>query len=116
MADINPPGLPHASEVDLRVADAFERGPELRILVDGRPLRAYEGETVAVALLAAGIRRLRTTPALGEGRGPYCGMGVCFECLLIVDGQPNVRSCQEPVREGMRVQTQVGLGGVEVPR
>jgi predicted molibdopterin-dependent oxidoreductase YjgC len=95
---------------DLRIAGAFRRGDEVKLLLDGKPINAYEGESIAAALLAAGIRRFRATAVTGEPRGPYCGMGVCFECLMEVDGQPNVRTCQTAVRDGMRLRMQVGLG------
>ena len=87
-----------------------ERGREIRLLLDGDPLVAFEGETVAAAMFAAGRRATRRTARLGEPRGPYCGMGTCFECVLNIDGRPNVRSCRTPVREGLDVRTQDGLG------
>lgn len=93
-----------------RFDDAIARGRELEILIDGRPLRVFEGETVAVALLAAGQRALRTTARRRERRGMYCGIGVCFECVMTIDGCPNVRTCQTYVRAGMRVESQCGEG------
>jgi predicted molibdopterin-dependent oxidoreductase YjgC len=71
---------------------------------------AYEGESVGAALLAAGQRRLRLSPRRGEPRGMYCGIGVCFECLVAIDGRHGVRACQTPVRDGMRVATTAGHG------
>jgi D-hydroxyproline dehydrogenase subunit gamma len=79
---------------------------------DGAVVPAYEGQSVAAALMAAGIRVLRHIPQSGEYRGLYCGMGICFDCLMIIDGVPDTRSCMVVVQEGMRVETQVGLGGV----
>jgi aerobic-type carbon monoxide dehydrogenase small subunit (CoxS/CutS family) len=93
-----------------RVDDGLERGRSVTIIVDGAPVSAFEGETIGAALLAAGKRVLRTTARLGAPRGLYCGMGVCFECVMTVDGRPNVRTCQTPVREGMRIETQKGEG------
>jgi hypothetical protein len=78
-------------------------------------LLAYEGETVAAALLADGRRAFRRTVRRGEPRGLLCGMGVCFDCLVRVDGRPNVRACQTPVAEGMRVETPRGAGSWAVP-
>ncbi|MBX9584548.1 MAG: (2Fe-2S)-binding protein [Gemmataceae bacterium] len=92
------------------VWQAVARGPEVEIVVDGRPVRVFEGETVAAALLAEGRRALRTTDLRGEPRGLYCGIGVCFDCVMTIDGQPGVRTCQTPVRDGMRVETQAGVG------
>ncbi len=95
---------------DLRMTAAGERGRPLTILVDGREVGAYEGETVAAALFAVGHRVLRLTPRAETPRGYFCGMGVCHDCLMTVDGAPNVRACMTPVREGLRVETQRGLG------
>ena len=97
---------------DARIDGAVERGREIEILVDGKRARAFEGESVAAALLADGKRVLRTTPRRHEPRGLYCGMGVCFECVMIIDGRRNVRTCQTRVREGMRVDTQDGDGAL----
>jgi len=78
------------------------------ITVDGRPIRARTGDTVAAALLAAGIDRCRTTPVSGAPRAPYCLMGVCFECLVAIDGVGSRQACLVPVRDGMVVETQHG--------
>ncbi len=75
------------------------RGPALTISLDGREVTAYEGETVAAVLFAEGIVSTRTT-VTGEPRGVFCGMGVCFDCLVIVDGIPNTRACMTPVSRG----------------
>lgn len=90
--------------------DAVERGVRIDILVDGRPVTAFAGETVAVALLAAGKRALRHTARRSAPRGLYCGIGMCFDCVMTIDGRPNVRACQIEVRPGMRVDTQTGNG------
>ncbi len=73
-----------------------------RVVVDGTPVDAFEGESIAVALAAAGILTLRHSPAAGGGRGMFCLMGVCQECVVSVDGVP-VTACLEPVRDGMAV-------------
>ena len=75
------------------------------IIYDGRPLTAYPGQTIAEVLLAAGIRDFRNSPG-GSPRGFFCGMGVCFECRMIVDGRPNVRTCMTPATAGCRVAHQ----------
>ncbi len=75
---------------------------------DGTPVAAFAGDSVAAALLAAGIRICRTTPVSGAARGPYCMMGVCFECLVRIDDVGNRQGCLVPVRDGMRVETQRG--------
>ena len=99
-----------AAETQYRFDGAVSRGRGLEIIVDGRPVRAFEGETVAMALLAAGRRALRTTARRGEARGMYCGIGVCFDCVMTIDGRPNLRTCLTPVRAGMRVESQAGEG------
>ncbi len=86
----------------------LERGPRVTILLDGEAVEAYEGETVAAVLLARGEITTRTTPG-GEPRGIFCGMGVCFDCLMIVDGVPNTRACMTWVREGLDARRQDGL-------
>ncbi|HET7036342.1 MAG TPA: (2Fe-2S)-binding protein [Thermomicrobiaceae bacterium] len=88
----------------------------VRITVDGREIAAREGEVVAAALLANGIHVCRTMPHTGQPRGPFCAVGRCPDCAMIVDGRVNVRTCQEPVRAGMRVETQRGLGEWEARR
>lgn len=90
---------------------AVERGRPVTLHVDGRPLAAREGESVAAALLAAGDAHTRTSLA-GDRRGAFCGMGVCFECVAVIDGVPNTRTCMTFVRDGMRVEHQQGLGPV----
>ena len=82
--------------------------PPLEISFDGRPVAALEGETVAAALTAAGIRRLRTDDR-GAPRGVFCGMGVCFDCLVRIDGRPNQRACMTKVAPDMRVEPERGV-------
>lgn len=94
--------------LDLRLGG--DRGQPVEIFVDGERVLAFAGETVAGALLAAGRAFSRRTANRGQARGYYCGMGVCWDCALIVDGHPNVRACMTPVRKGLRVETQVGFG------
>jgi sarcosine oxidase subunit alpha len=74
------------------------------ILIDGRLLEVPEGITVAAALLNAGEDAFRDS-VTGAPRGPLCGMGICFECRVTIDGVPARRACLEPVVGGMRVTT-----------
>jgi sarcosine oxidase subunit alpha len=76
--------------------------------VDGQPIEARAGDTVAAAMLAAGLSRFRTTPVNEVPRAPYCMMGVCFDCLVTIDGVGSRQACLVPVREGMAVETQIG--------
>jgi D-hydroxyproline dehydrogenase subunit gamma len=85
-----------------------EAGTPVAITVDGKPISARAGDTVSAALIAAGIDHCRTTPVSGAPRAPYCLMGVCFECLVTVDGVGSRQGCLVPVREGMAVETQTG--------
>jgi predicted molibdopterin-dependent oxidoreductase YjgC len=85
-----------------------DKGATLLLKVDGREIRARDGDTVAAALLAAGIKHIRTTPVSGQPRAPYCLMGVCFDCLVTIDGVGSRQACLVPVREGMSVETQQG--------
>ncbi len=66
------------------------------------------GISVAAALLMSGINRFRATPVSESPRAPYCMMGVCFECLVEIDGVPNRQSCLIDVAEGMRIRSQEG--------
>ena len=85
-----------------------ETGAPVAITVDDKAVSARTGDTVAAALLLAGIDHCRTTPVTGAPRAPYCLMGVCFDCLVTVDGVGSRQGCLVPVREGMRVETQLG--------
>ena len=82
----------------------------LTFTFDGAPVTARDGEPIAAALLAAGIRVFRTMPESGEPRGGFCFVGRCTDCLVVVDGRPNVRACVTAARADMRVETQRGLG------
>lgn len=95
-----------------RLPDAGEA--TIRFTIDGRPATARPGDSVAAAMLAAGVDACRTTPVSGAARGPYCLMGVCFECLVVIDGIGNRQACLVPVEDGMRVERQQGardIGG-----
>ncbi len=89
-----------------RRSPVLARGQKIEIFIDGRPVEAYAGETIAAVFAAEGIRTFRHTTKRGEPRGLFCGMGVCYECLVTVDGVHAVRACMTPVTAGMRVETQ----------
>jgi predicted molibdopterin-dependent oxidoreductase YjgC len=82
--------------------------PALSFQFDGRAMAARAGDTVAAALLANGVSACRETPVSGAARGPYCMMGVCFECLVVIDGVGNRQGCLVPLADGMRIETQHG--------
>ncbi len=93
-------------EIGRRIAAGIERGRQFEIEVDGKPVAAYEGETIAAALLASGVRTFRHTAKHDAPRGIFCGMGICFDCVMTVNGVPNVRTCVTQVEPGMKVETQ----------
>lgn len=82
--------------------------PLMTLTVDGQAVTAEPGETVAAVLLRQPAPASRTTPVNGSPRAPFCMMGVCFDCLAIVDGAASTQSCLVTVREGMRVERQFG--------
>ncbi len=87
----------------------IERGPPITLQIDGQPISAFEGETIAAVLFAEGRRRiLRYTMKLGRPRSIFCGIGICYDCLVTVNGAPNVRACLTPVTDGMVIETQTG--------
>lgn len=92
------------------ILDCSHPGRQVKITVDGKSIPAYEGEPILASLLSAGIRINRYTIKRKEPRGLFCGIGQCTDCAMIVDGKPNVRTCITPVRDGMVIQTQNGLG------
>jgi len=93
-----------------RVLAGLDRGLPFTFQFDGQPVEAYPGESIAAALIASGRRRFRLTHKGQAPRGLYCGMGVCWECLMVVDGRPGVRACMTAASPGLRVETQRGLG------
>ncbi|MGZ4279715.1 MAG: (2Fe-2S)-binding protein [Solirubrobacteraceae bacterium] len=77
---------------------------------DGEPVACEPGQTIAAALLADGRRVLRRTRVAGAPRGMFCGIGACFDCLVVLNGRPGVRACLTDVAEGDDVRTQEGAG------
>ncbi len=83
---------------------------KVMIYVDGRQIEAQENEPIAAALMARGISVFHRTKRTGSPRGLFCAIGRCSDCFMIVDGIPNTRTCVTPVRSGMEIETQHGLG------
>src|ERR1051326_2367792 len=79
-------------------------------LCDGQQMRPCAGQTFAPGCLANAGAPGPTPPRTGEPRGLFCGMGVCFDCLIQVDGRSNVRACRAPVKAGLHVETPIGQG------
>lgn len=93
----------------LALTDA-DPGPPHTVTFDGRAIPALPGQTVAAALWSAGITAWRTTRLGGEPRGVFCGIGVCFDCLVQVNGRTNQRACLVPATPGDDIRTQDGSG------
>lgn len=92
------------------ILGSAEEKPRVKIKVDDQWMEAIEGEPVAAALMASGKMVFRYTTRLNEPRGVFCAIGRCTDCMMTVDGIPNVRTCITPVREGMVILTQRGEG------
>lgn len=80
------------------------------IYLDGEPIEALESDTIASALLAHGKKICRYTRKYNEPRGVFCAIGRCNDCIMTVDGIPNIRACITPVKDGMQIKTQIGNG------
>ncbi len=92
------------------VLGKLEDEREITIYVDGMPYPAREGEMLAAALTANGISTFRYTKKHHRPRGIFCAIGRCTDCVMTVDGVPNVRTCVTPARDGMRLSVQQGTG------
>ena len=87
----------------------YEKGELGEFTLDGKPMTGREGEPIAMALKAAGVDIHRYTSKHHKPRGIFCAIGRCTDCVMIVDGKPNVRTCVTPLARGMKVQTQYGV-------
>ncbi|WP_434599360.1 (2Fe-2S)-binding protein [Streptomyces sp. A5-4] len=83
-------------------------GAGVKVRLDGEELPAESGQSVAGVLLGAGRVSWRTTRGGGRPRGIFCGIGVCYDCLVVVNGIPDVRACQRLVEDGDEIRTQCG--------
>jgi sarcosine oxidase subunit alpha len=88
------------------ILDFRDRGRTVTIRVNGQEIEAIEGEPIAAAILASGIKVLRYTPKLKSPRGLYCAIGRCTDCIMKVNGVPSIRTCITPVEPGMIVESQ----------
>lgn len=87
--------------------------PTVTVTIEGRRINVPASDSVAAAMLVAGILTARTTSISDAHRGPYCMIGACFECLVEIDGVSNQQACQTLVRDGMNVKVQKGARDVE---
>ena len=94
----------------IRIDQGLQRGEPFSFDVDGESVPAFGGETVAAALMAEGRRALRVTAGRKEGRGYFCGMGVCWDCMMWLEGEGSVQTCRLLAAPGMRLRSMRGAG------
>lgn len=95
--------------VEHPILGAPQKGRRVVFTYDGVEMEGYEGEPIAMALKAAGVEVHRFTAKRHEPRGIFCAIGRCTDCVMVVDGKPNVRTCMTPLAAGMDVRTQDGV-------
>ena len=100
------------SRIEKHPVLTFRKGRKVTFRFNGREIEGYEGESVAAALHAAGVRKLHESEVKHRPRGLFCAIGNCSSCRMTVDGEPNVRICVTKVRAGMTVEEQNGKGVV----
>lgn len=91
------------------IIKTFDKGPLVSFSFDGKLVEGHENEPIAMALRALGVMAHRHTAVKHEPRGVFCAIGRCTDCVMIVDGRPNVRTCVTPLKAGMQVFTQYGV-------
>ncbi len=92
------------------ILGTFEKGREIQFTFDGKTMEGFEDEPIAIALRSNGVMVHRHTTKRDEPRGIFCAIGRCTDCIMVVNGIPNVRTCVEQLKEGMVIQTQMGMG------
>ncbi len=102
------------NEMETRIVEhpilgSYDKGKKVKFYYNGTELEGYEGEPIAASLLAQGIKIHRYTQRKHKPRGIFCAIGRCTDCVMVVNGQINVRTCVTPLEEGMVVETQDGL-------
>lgn len=90
---------------DHPILENIKNRKKVTIIYDGKKIDASEGEPIAVALFASGIKVLRRTSKYNEPRGIFCNRGRCTDCIMRVNGKPNVRTCITMVKEGMVIES-----------
>ena len=91
------------------ILGSTEKGKRVTFTFDGKEVEGYEGEPIAMALKAAGLMVHRYTQKEHKPRGIFCAIGRCTDCVMVVDGKPNIRTCVTPLQAGMDVKTQYGV-------
>jgi hypothetical protein len=92
------------------ILGTFEKGSKVQFSFDGKTMEGFEDEPIAIALRSNGVLIHRYTSRLNEPRGMFCAIGRCTDCVMVVDGKPNIRTCMEPLKAGLVVETQKGKG------
>ena len=100
--------------VEHPILGAPSKGSRVVFTYDGVEMVGYEGEPIAMALKAAGVEVHRFTAKRHEPRGIFCAIGRCTDCVMVVDGKPNVRTCMTPLAAGMDVRTQDGVAPLDL--
>ena len=95
------------------ILGSFPKTATVEFMLDGQTMTGFAGEPIAAALKAAGILVHRHTRKTGQPRGIFCAIGRCTDCVMIVDGVPNIRTCITPLQAGMKIQTQYGITAKE---
>lgn len=91
------------------ILGSAKEGKTVLFTLDDQPMVGYEGEPIAVALKENGVQVYRYTSKRHEPRGIFCAIGRCTDCVMVVDGKPNTRTCITPLQAGMDVRTQYGV-------
>ena len=91
------------------ILGVVDKGNVVKFEFDGKEMEGYEVEPIAAALKAADVMVHRYTQKEHKPRGIFCAIGRCTDCVMIVDGVPNVRTCITPLKAGMVVRTQYGV-------
>lgn len=91
-----------SDQTNLRIP-LMQKGGKIPVQINGKKVTAHEGETVLALLVAQGIQVLRRSGKKNQARGMVCGMGVCYECLVTVNGVPDQQACMTPVSENMEI-------------
>jgi predicted molibdopterin-dependent oxidoreductase YjgC len=96
-----------------RMNNAITGSQIVTLMIEGEEIVAHQGDTVAAAMLVAGFRYTRITPVKGKRRAPYCMTGICFDCIVEINGNPDQRACQTLVQDGMHVTIQHKAGDLQ---
>jgi hypothetical protein len=100
------PGMEELRVINHPVMGPLGPGRRVAFSFEGRKLNGYEGEPIAAALMASGIRVVRRTRLHGKPRGVFCAVGLCTDCMVVVNGVPNTRACVTPLEDGMEIRMQ----------